>query len=212
MKQIDLTQIISADMPVYPGTEQPELVEACTLAEHGFKELKLTMYTHTGTHMDSPAHLFSDGLTLDQFPISQFTGPAIVVDCSNLAPGSNITADHLSAIEGIELVDFILFYTGWDKKWGSEEYFESYPTLSACAATKIVDMKLKGVGVDAISVEPADMAELKIHQILLGNNILIIENLTMLDQLVGSKFAFSCYPLKIAAADGSPIRAVAEIF
>lgn len=57
MRVIDLTHTISENMPVYPGTEPPVLAGANTYEKDGFKETKLTMYTHTGTHMDPPAHL-----------------------------------------------------------------------------------------------------------------------------------------------------------
>ena len=72
MKVIDLTHVISEDMPVYPGTEPPKLEPANTYEKDGFKETLMSMYTHTGTHMDPPAHLFADRTTLDQFPVSQF--------------------------------------------------------------------------------------------------------------------------------------------
>ena len=68
MKVIDLTHVIAADMPVYPGTEPPRLESANTYEANGFKETLLTMSSHTGTHMDPPAHLFPGRTTLDQFP------------------------------------------------------------------------------------------------------------------------------------------------
>lgn len=57
MKVIDLTHTISETMPVYPGTEQPRLTPANSYEKDGFKETLLSMYSHTGTHVDPPAHL-----------------------------------------------------------------------------------------------------------------------------------------------------------
>ena len=59
MRVLDLTHTIAENMPVYPGTETPIFAGANTYEKDGFKETKLTMYTHTGTHMDPPAHLFA---------------------------------------------------------------------------------------------------------------------------------------------------------
>ena len=59
MKVIDLTHTIRPDMPVYPGTETPRFEPANSYEKDGFKETRLTMFTHTGTHMDPPAHLFA---------------------------------------------------------------------------------------------------------------------------------------------------------
>ena len=67
MRVIDLTHTICEDMPVYPGTEPPKLQTANTIERDGFRETLLTMYSHTGTHMDAPAHLYAGRITLDAF-------------------------------------------------------------------------------------------------------------------------------------------------
>lgn len=71
MKVIDLTHTITEHMPVYPGTEPPKFRPANTYEKDGFKETKISMFSHTGTHADPPAHLFPDRTTLDQFPPEQ---------------------------------------------------------------------------------------------------------------------------------------------
>ena len=68
MKMLDLTHCITLEMPVYPGTEPPRLTAACTMEKDGFRETLLEMYSHTGTHMDAPAHMLPNGRTLDDFP------------------------------------------------------------------------------------------------------------------------------------------------
>mgnify|MGYP000072635484 CR=1 FL=1 len=85
MRVLDLTHTIREDMPVFPGADTPKLPPASTYEHDGFKETLMQMYTHTGTHMDPPAHLFADRTTLDAFPASQFIGRALVVDCRMLA-------------------------------------------------------------------------------------------------------------------------------
>ena len=96
MKVIDLTHKIQEDMPVYPGTETPKLIPANSYEVDGFKETLMQMYSHTGTHMDPPAHLFADRTTLDQFPASQFIGKALVIDCRSLQEGQAITMEQLN--------------------------------------------------------------------------------------------------------------------
>ena len=65
MKVIDLTHTICQNMPVYPGTEPPTFEPANSYEKDGFKETKISMFTHTGTHMDPPAHLFPHLTRLD---------------------------------------------------------------------------------------------------------------------------------------------------
>ena len=110
MKVIDLTHVIEPTMPVYPGTEPPTFEPANTYERDGFKETRISMFTHTGTHMDPPAHLYADRTTLDAFPPDQFIGKALVIDCTSLNEGDAITMEHLSAYgDKVEKADFLLF-------------------------------------------------------------------------------------------------------
>ena len=139
MRVIDLTHTISENMPVYPGTEPPVLAGANTYEKDGFKETKLTMYTHTGTHMDPPAHLFAGRTTLDAFPASQFIGKALVIECSDLKEGEAITLERILAYgSDAEEADFLLFHLGWDKRWRTDAYFGDYPCLDDAAMDYII--------------------------------------------------------------------------
>mgnify|MGYP000476531339 CR=1 FL=1 len=81
----ELTHTIRNDMPVYPGTEQPRLTTACTVSQCGYRETLLHMYSHTGTHMDAPAHMLPNGRTLDDFPAETFAGRGFVLECRGAA-------------------------------------------------------------------------------------------------------------------------------
>ena len=130
MRVIDLTHTIKENMPVYPGTGTPKLEPANTYEENGFRETLVSFYSHTGTHMDPPAHLFAGRTTLDAFPASQFLGRALVIDCTHLREGEAITMKELRKYGGLEdTVDFLLFYLGWDARWGKDSYFGEYPCI-----------------------------------------------------------------------------------
>lgn len=210
MMFIDLTHTISEDMQVYPGTEPPTLSVPCTVEKDGFKETEIRFYSHTGTHMDSPAHIFKEGKPLDQFSIDYFYGTGVVVDCTNINYGEKITIDHISHLEGeIEKANFVLFCTGWDKNWGKDEYFKGFPTISPELAEKLSSLNIRGIGIDAISIDPITSHNLEIHHKILGAGKVIIENLKNLDQLLDKEFELCVFPLKFENADGSPIRAIA---
>ena len=146
MKILDLTHLIEEAMPVYPETEPPKLTPSNTFEQHGFRETLLTMGSHTGTHMDAPAHMLRDGKMLDQFPADKYVGTAYVLDCSDLA-GKEIPKARLQLhASEIEAADFLIFYTGWEKYWGSEQYFSPFPVLSLEAAEYLAAFPLKGVG------------------------------------------------------------------
>lgn len=211
MKVIDLTHTIQEDMPVYPGTETPRLAPANSYEKDGFKETKLTMFTHTGTHMDPPAHLFPDRTTLDQFPADQFIGMALVIDCRELKEGDAITMAHLRQYgEKVDLADFLLFNLGWDKFWGTDAYFGDYPCIDEEVLDHIIAGRYKGIGFDVIGLDPIADENLTRHKKLFREkDIVNIENLKNLHLCGDDLFHFSCFPLKIDNCDGSPIRAVA---
>ena len=210
MNVIDLTHVISPDMPVYPGTEGPKLSPANTYEKDGFKETLLSMYSHTGTHMDAPAHLFAHCSTLDALPAGQFAGQAVVVDCSDLGEGGRITMDYVNRTPGAAEAEYLLFRTGWGKYWGKPEYFGDYPCVTPEVVDFLIATNKKGVGLDTIGLDPIAAADLPLHrQLLITDKTVIIENLNNLDKLPQGLFTFCALPLRYENADGSPIRAVA---
>ena len=211
MRVIDLTHTIKEDMPVYPGTETPKLTTANTYEKDGFKETLLQMYSHTGTHMDPPAHIFAGHTTLDQFPAEQFIGKAVVIDCSELAEGQAITMAHVAKCgDKAEKADFLLFYLGWDKRWGTDDYFGDYPCIDEEVLQFILSGNYKGIGFDVIGLDPIADENLTRHKALIREcDIVNIENLKNLDRCGSDLFWFSCFTLKLENCDGSPVRAVA---
>jgi kynurenine formamidase len=235
MRIVDLTHYLEAGMPVYPGTESPVLEEANTISRDGFREKKITLYSHTGTHMDAPAHILPGAPTLDGLPPDQFMGTARLADIRGDIRGGRksrlVGLEELRLAAGLESggrdsdtgnggsgnaalpFEFLILRTGWEKIWGAAEYFGNFPVLDEKAARWLAGLGLKGVGLDAISVDPVESHDLPVHRILLGSGMVIVENLANLDSLPygHEQFRFFCAPLRIRDADGSPVRALAEV-
>lgn len=211
MKIVDLTHVTSPDMPVYPGTERPVFVKECSIEDDGFLEKKITMYSHTGTHIDAPNHLIVNSKTLDQLSIGHFHGNAFLLDVSKAGVREIDIKNLKSHEETIKEVEFLLIHTGWSQYWKTDRYFIDFPVFTTEAAEWLSGFGLKGVGFDAISVDKIDSKDFPIHKIFLRRNTVLIENLTNLGELSCDRFTFSCFPLKLEEADGSPVRAVALI-
>lgn len=212
MKIIDLTHTVMPGMPLYPGTKPPKLSTLCTINKNGFTERRISISSHTGTHMDAPAHVIPRGATFDQWSIDRFAGCASVLDMTDLRTpsiGVEKLKCHASIIKKSE---FVLLYTGWSRYWGKQKYFRGYPVLTSEAALWLVDFHLKGVGMDTVSVDEPDAVNLPVHNIFLEWGTVIIENLVNLDRLPQSDFIFCCFPLKVEKAEASPIRAAAIVF
>ena len=196
-------------MTVYPGSEKPVLKKVATIEEKGYYELSFTCFTHTGTHMDAPAHILEKGKTLDKFDIHTFFGKALVINCTKF---STIEKPYIeSYLVKKEIPRFLLFYTGWDQLWTTKRYFEDYPVLSKEASRFLSKLPISGIGIDAPSYDPINNRELTNHTILLKSGFILVENLCKLNRISSEEILFSCFPLKINRSDGSPVRAVAII-
>ena len=211
MKTIDLTHLITETMPVYPGCEAPVLSMGTTIADDGFRETLLHLYSHTGTHMDAPSHLLPNGVSLDDLPVDRFIGPGLVIDCSSLRAGERITMAHLSAYEAmLPMAEYVLFYTGWDRYWNSATYLDAFPVPELDVLQCLIQYNIKGIGTDAISIDPIG-DDLPRHHVILEAGLVNVENLTHLHALCDQSFLFCAMPLHYQNADGAPVRAVGLI-
>lgn len=212
MKFVDMTHLIKEDMPVFPGTERPILRIANTIEKDGFKETLMSMFSHTGTHMDAPSHIFKDRKNLDEFDISYFSGKAFVMNFSGKCQGEKIDMnDVLKYEEKINSADYIIVRTGWDKYWGMDEYYQEFPVLTNAATEYLTKNNIRGIGLDTISLDSMEDVLLSNHRILLSNDMVIIENLTNLEAFGEDLFTVYFMPLKYKSADGAPIRAFGSI-
>lgn len=210
MKIIDLTHTIEPDMPVFPGTEAPVIIQANTVEADRFAEKKITFYSHTGTHMDAPAHMLRGARTLDAFAAGDFFGQAVMADVRQ-TPSTLIELEYLAGLEpALRRASFLILRTGWAEKWGQKAYFEGFPALSETTARWLVGLGIRGLGVDAISIDRMEDHHFPVHHILFEAGLFAIENLTNLAQLP-AEFDLACFPLCIKDADGAPTRAAAFI-
>lgn len=207
MRVIDLSHSINKDMTTYTQETKPCINKIATINNQGYNETKINIFSHNGTHIDAPYHMIKEGKSLDKFDIDSFLGNAIIIDVSHIT--KHIEVQDLKSYEKqIAVSDFVILNTSWWKKWRRDEFFRNFPVLSEEAAKYLISFNLKGVGVDTISVDSFNSKNYEIHNILLDNEKLIIENLNNLDKLP-EKFLFIATPLKYEEADGCPVRAIA---
>ncbi|MFK4786178.1 cyclase family protein [Fusobacterium sp. MFO224] len=212
MKIIDLTHGISENISVFPGSMLPKIEKVSTVQKDGFNESLLTMLSHTGTHVDAPKHIFSQGKSLDKFSVDSFVGKAFVVDTRNMDPKGEIKIEDIN-MESFQQADFILFYNGLDKKFGKKEFLTDYPVPSRELIDLINSHNKKGIGFDTIGLDRLENENLDLHKRLFkNNNIINIENLNNLDKIIheikDGLFTFIVLPLKFKNSDGAPVRAI----
>ncbi|MGH3392385.1 MAG: cyclase family protein [Actinomadura sp.] len=214
---VDLSVPVITGMPIYPGDPEVTVAPALTVEDSGVNVLRLHLGSQSGTHVDAPYHVDDALPRLDELPLERFTGPAVVADVRGLAPRAAIGAGLLP--DGLRPGTILLLATGWSAYWGSDDY-RAHPWLEESAAAAIVEAGVRTVGIDALSVDrtpaPGEEFTLAAHRVLCGAGAVIAENLTGLDRLLeaqaaGRRIEASLFPLRLAGADGAPVRAVARI-
>lgn len=200
---IDITRPLFPGFPVWPGDAACRMSWTARREEGAVANVaELSLSTHTGTHVDAPLHLISEGKAIGSMPLSHFMGPAVVVDVR----GAEVI--DLAAVERVLAAgggDRVLFRTGcWRDAAALPERF---PALAPDAARRLSEAGVVLVGTDAPSVDPFESEELPAHRVLGEAGLAIVENL-LLDEASEGRYELTALPLRLTAADASPVRAV----
>jgi arylformamidase len=190
----DLTRPLGPDTGVYPGDPPVRFRTHADYAD-GYRVTEVWMGTHAGTHVDAPAHFLPGAVTVDALPLNHLVGPARVIDfaspsCS-FGPGERL-----------------LVRSGWGARWGQPDYFEAFPGVPAELAERMVSAGIVLLGLETPSLHPDHAEDGRLHRLLLGAGIVIVENLANLDQLPEQVF-LTVLPLPLEGLDGAPCRAAA---
>ncbi|RLD65552.1 MAG: cyclase family protein [Bacteroidetes bacterium] len=204
MKYIDLTHTFKKTMPVFPGDTEAKLEQVAFFEKNSYNSFHVQTGMHVGTHMDAPFHMLAEGKKLSEFNPDKFIGRGKIIDTGvSKDIDVNLLKNH-----DIQNGDIVLVHTGHDQKFGTEEYYKSYPEISMAFAEYLVNAGIKILGLDFPS---PDGFPYHIHKLLFKNDILIIENLTNLSELLPySNFNIIALPAKFEAA-GAPVRVIAQI-
>lgn len=205
MKIIDLTHTFTNNMPVFPGDPKSTLEQIAFIEKDTYNDHKLTTLMHVGTHMDAPLHMIAGGKTINEITPDKFIGKGALIDVRGKDRIDSAVLKNVQIDEG----SIVLLYTGFGSKFRTEDYFKDNPYLTEGFANKMVEFKVKMVGMDMLG--PDYDKPWATHKILLGNEILILENLTNLNQLIDIKdFEVIALPGKFKS-DGAPVRVIAKI-
>jgi kynurenine formamidase len=175
---------------------------------------------HTGAHVDSPLHVYRDGITTAELRLDQVIGEAVVVDLSTVGPNHPISIDDLRGgrADDVRRDDIVLLRTGWtDAMYGTwPDYFTQSPWFPPDAAEWLVAKGPKAIGFDFFEEYCARLPDFTsedfpMHRVILGAGVVIMEGLTNLGALPRPRAAFSGSFYKIAGTEGAPARFYAAV-
>jgi arylformamidase len=215
---IDLSHPLLNDMPVAPGLPRPRfepfLSHAASRAVYAgqaeFEITRLYMVGNTGTSIDSPYHRQRAEPDVSDLPLERLAGIGGRCLAGDAAEGWGRRAVSVVLEEPVVGLA-VLLRTGWDRRWGSADYWAKSPFLAADLVDRLIAARIGLVGVDFANVDdPRDLSR-PAHTRLLAAGIPIVENMRGLERLPAGGFSVFAVPLEIRGAAALPVRVIAEL-
>ena len=221
---IDMTWTLEESAPAWPAEAAPrfQLNAYATLEKNGVLSQAISMPEHFGTHLDAPNHFAARQIPVDQLTTAQLIGPGVVIDMtmkSEADPDAELTETDLVQWEqqqGRIPDGAILFLkTGWGRHWKQPVRYLNqdargqmhFPAYSAGAVRWLIrERKIRGLGIDTLSIDPGQSKEFPVHRLLNGSGLYGLENVAALDQLPAREFVVIVSPLKLKNGSGGPTR------
>ena len=214
---IDLSHTVEHGMITYKGLPAPIICDflsrEASRARYApgteFHIGKIEMVANTGTYVDSPFHRYPDGDDLSELKLESLANLDCVV--VRVTDRSERAIDRVpfdaSRLKG----KAVLFHTGWDAHWRTDQYFENHPHLTGELAEQLVEAGVTLVGIDSFNIDSTDDGTRPVHSALLGAGIPIVEHMCGLAALPELGARFFAVPVKVKGMGTFPVRAFAKL-
>jgi arylformamidase len=214
---VDLSHVITEGMVTYKGLPGPHICDFLSREQSAanyddgstFQIGKIDMVANTGTYVDVPSHRFVEGADLSEVSVEAFADlPAIVVR----RPFEAGLAVEASTFDGLDVSGMaVLVATGWDRHWGSDDYYHDHSFVTAEAAALLIERGAALVGIDSHNIDDTRIRTRPVHTALLGAGIPICEHMANLGALPDGGFRFTAAPPKVKGMGTFPVRAWAVV-
>ncbi|HEX4545259.1 MAG TPA: cyclase family protein [Candidatus Acidoferrum sp.] len=222
---LDLSYAINDQLVPWPGDEKFfEAQVNASIEKHGYFTRSFWMLEHYGTHLDAPAHFPPGKVTVDQIPVKQLFGPAVVID---VRAASGKDADYQLPARRVEDWEkqhgripegaIVLLRTGWASRWPDVKRYRNqdaagtmhFPGFSEGAAKLLMERRASGLGCDTMSVDYGASKDFAVHHLALGAGLYHLENLGDLSELPESGAFLIVAPIRLEGGSGGPVRVFA---
>jgi kynurenine formamidase len=232
---IDLTHELSEEAVFWPTAEPFSMTtdfEGMTEKGYFYSAYSFRTAEHGGTHIDAPVHFARGAHHVDEIPLNQLIGDAVVIDVSREVADNR---DHLVSVADIQAWEerhgaipgdsIVLLHTGFGQFWpDAEKYLGtplrgeagvsqlSFPGLDPLAADWLVqNRQIKAVGIDTASIDFGKSTHFQTHVALMTQNVPVFENVANLDRLPSTGVYVIALPVKIRGGSGGPLRIIAKV-
>lgn len=200
---IDISPLVDESIAVWPGdTPYARTINADMNAGGNLTLSDIRTTVHVGAHTDAPSHYDAQGADIAARSLDYYLGACLVL---------HVDAERGSRIYPVDLRDKpitaarVLLRTGTfpdPRNWNDD-----FASLSPELVDWLHERGVITIGIDTPSVDPFDDKVLEAHQALARNDMANLEGL-VLDGVAEGEYELIALPLRLAGADGSPVRAV----
>jgi len=222
LKTIDLTHRLLPEAPSWDGSCGFELsintdYKDC-IPPNLFRTQKINMSAGIGTHMDAPAHVIPDGRTIDKLTMEELVTDCVIIDVSSEADAVYVIKPEViekfeKEYGKIKSNSFVIFYTGWDKRWGNRDRYNNnhkFPSVDLSVAELLLKRNIVGIGIDTLSVDTG-VNGFPVHHAILGADKYLVENVANAKELPSTGAKILVLPIKIKDGTESPVRLIALV-
>ncbi|MGA2095018.1 MAG: cyclase family protein [Candidatus Acidiferrum sp.] len=222
---LDLAYAINDRLVPWPGDKRWFEAETnASVEKDGFFTRSFWMLEHYGTHLDAPIHFPPGKTPLDQIPVKQLFGPAVVLDVRKEGAANidyRLSAERVDEWEKqhgpIPEGAIVLLRTSWSSRWPDLKTYRSqdhfgrmhFPGFSVEAVEKLIERKVSGIGCDTMSVDCGVALDFPVHHLALGAGLYHLENLSDLSELPEKGAFLVVAPIKLEGGSGGPVRVFA---
>ena len=222
---LDLSYAINDKLVPWPGDEKFfEAKVNASVEKNGYFTRSFWMLEHYGTHLDAPAHFPPGKTTVDQIPVKQLFGPAVVID---VRAESDKDADYQLGTARVEDWEkrhgripegaIVLLRTGWATRWPDARKYRNqdaqgkmhFPGFSPEAAKMLMERKVSGLGCDTLSIDHGASTDYAVHHLALGAGLYHLENLADMSEMPETGAFLIVAPIKLEGGSGGPVRVFA---
>ncbi len=223
-KVVDLTHAYDGTFPTFGGDPGIIYEPAVKFADSGYQLWKLTIFEHTGTHIDAPLHFSENGTSVADLAVEQLMCPLCVIDITAKAkddPNAMLEPADIeawvSANGDIPAGSCVAMNSGWSPKLGTPEFRNTadgklaFPGFSKAATDMLAGLNVASIAVDTLSLDPGNSADFAVHFSWLPGGRFGIENLANVEQLPAKGATIFIGAPKHKTGTGGPARVMAVI-
>ena len=221
---VDLTHSYDGAFPTFDGKPGILYEPAAVFADSGYQLFKLTIFEHTGTHIDAPLHFSADGTSVDELDPQDLVLPLVLIDLKDkAAQDANATVDPedierwISANGALPSGALVALNSGWAAKVGDPSYRTNsdgafaFPGFSKAATDLLAQAGVAAIGTDTLSLDPGNSPDFAVHTSWLPSGRYGIENLAGLDGLPAAGATVFVGAPKHRGGTGGPARVLAVV-